>query len=88
MMLEEPSFFEVGFKIACGAFAGLVSWVWSGIVDDMKSIHRELDEIKDKHADFRIYSEREFEKRESTQLSLSRIHDRIDELIQTIAKKP
>lgn len=78
---------ETIFKVVCAAFAGLAGWLWSGVVGDIKDVQKNLTELTKEHADHRIYVEREFEKRSTIQLSLARIHDRLDQLVQLMAEK-
>lgn len=81
------SIWEAAFKLLCGAFGALVTWVWIGNVDDMKALHKELASAKEDANNHKIYIEREFEKRETIQVSLSRIHDRLDKIFDLIQNK-
>lgn len=89
--MNPESLFEVAFKLACLGFTTLAGWLWSGVVDDMKAVkkdvsdlnisfQKEIANITKDHSDHKVYIEREFEKRETIQLSLSRIHDRLDKI--------
>lgn len=84
---EDLSFVEILFKLVCTAFAGIAGWLWVGVTNDMKSIHKEIADMKEDSSEHKVYVEREFEKRETIQLSLARIHDRLDQLIQLHAGK-
>lgn len=84
---ETASLIETAFKLICGGFAALATWVGSGVIDDMKAIRKEISEIKEDNANQKVYIERDFEKRDTVQISLSRIHDRLDKLFDLLQEK-
>ncbi len=75
----------------CAGCAAVFAWLWSGITSDMKEIDKDIKAInatiqtvKTDHNKYETYVEKEFEKRETIQYSLSRIHDRLDKIVEII----
>lgn len=85
MMVSDDSIIEYLFKGFCAVCGTVGIYFWRDINGDVKTIKDDVEEVKQEHNKYQIYVEREFEKRETIQYSLSRIHERLDKLVDMVS---
>lgn len=83
----DDGIFEGLFKVGVGGLLTLGGWLWKNLVNDVRTLE------KDQSA-FKLEAERTFAKENTMQATLSRLHDRIDDvsadiktLIKAVAEK-
>lgn len=97
-MNDFPFWFEWLFKGMCAILGFFGIRTLNRIDDDMKALQQKQIAYENstrenaslmvrEHAEHRVYCEREFERKDTVQASLARIHDRLDELFQLVAGK-
>jgi len=86
-MNVDDGLFDWFFKIMVTGMIGVGAWLWKNLVHDVRDL--EKDQMQ-----FRLESEKTYAKDTSVQNSLSRIHDRLDDvstdiktLIRSVAEK-
>lgn len=84
---EDVSLIEWVFKGFCGLCIAVGGYLWTTLMGDMKDLRTDIAIIKQDAAAQAVYNEREFEKRETIQYSLSRIHERLDKLVEMVGGK-
>lgn len=72
------------FKVTCGILAFFGVRILNRIDDDMKRISASIDAQERDLMAHKLHVEQSFEHKDTVQASLSRIHDRMDEIFNVL----
>lgn len=84
--LPEISVLEWIFKAGCALLAFFGIRTLNRIDEDMKALEKRQSDDEKEHWEHKAYCEREFERKDTVQASLARIHDRLDQIFELVAE--